>query len=190
MGVETTKRAIVAAIGALSLVTVSAQSHRALKPDDIFELKTVGDPRISPDGAWVAYTVAALDRKEDNSDTDIYMVPAAGGPADHDSPPARNPRRRPAGVPTDGTSPSSRPATAGSRRSICSIAAAATRVLLTDYKTGASSIAWSPDSSKLAVLVTDPDPKDTEARSRRRQEAEAARHHAPAVHARRRRLPE
>ena len=51
-----------------------AQSRRPLQPDDIFELKTVGDPRISPDGAWVAYTVSTLDRKEDNSDTDIYMV--------------------------------------------------------------------------------------------------------------------
>src|SRR5438034_11809756 len=54
--------------------TVSAQSRRPLQPDDIFALKTVGDPRISPDGAWVAYTVSSLDRKEDSSDTDVYMV--------------------------------------------------------------------------------------------------------------------
>src|SRR5262249_5584913 len=31
---------------------------------------------------------------------------------------------------------------------------------LTDYKTGASAIAWSPDSTKLALLVSDPDPDD------------------------------
>ncbi len=31
---------------------VSAQTRRPLQPDDIFALKTVGDPRISPDGAW------------------------------------------------------------------------------------------------------------------------------------------
>src|SRR6202008_348380 len=31
---------------------------------------------------------------------------------------------------------------------------------ITDYKTGASSVAWSPDGSKLALLVSDPDPKD------------------------------
>jgi len=29
---------------------------------------------------------------------------------------------------------------------------------ITDYKTGVASIAWSPDSSKLALLVPDPDP--------------------------------
>jgi len=61
--------------------TVSAQSRRPLQPDDIFALKTVGDPRISPDGAWVAYTVSSLDRKEDSSDTDVYMVSTAGGAA-------------------------------------------------------------------------------------------------------------
>ena len=57
----------------------AAQSRRPLQPDDIFELKSVGDARISPDGAWVAYTVTTLDRKEDNSDTDIYMVSTSGG---------------------------------------------------------------------------------------------------------------
>ena len=57
----------------------SAQSRRPLQPDDIFSLKNVSDPRISPDGAWVAYTVTSLDKKEDNSDTDIYMVAASGG---------------------------------------------------------------------------------------------------------------
>jgi hypothetical protein len=59
--------------------TVAAQSRRPLQPDDIFALKTVGDPRISPDGAWVAYTVSSRDRKEDTSDTDVYMVATAGG---------------------------------------------------------------------------------------------------------------
>ena len=48
-----------------------AQSRRPLQPDDIFQLKSVSDPRVSPDGAWVAYAVTTLDKKEDNSDTDI-----------------------------------------------------------------------------------------------------------------------
>src|SRR4051812_45212892 len=55
------------------------ESPRPLKVDDIFALKSVGDPQISPDGAWVAYTVRWLDPKEDSADTDIYMVPYAGG---------------------------------------------------------------------------------------------------------------
>src|SRR2546421_12532746 len=62
---------------------VSAQARRPLQPDDIFQLKNVGDPRISPDGAWIAYTVSTLDKKDDGSDTDIYiyMVASSGGAA-------------------------------------------------------------------------------------------------------------
>jgi len=59
----------------------SAPSTRTLRPDDIFALKEVGDPEVSPEGKWVAYTVTTMDAKEDESDTDIYMAPFAGGPA-------------------------------------------------------------------------------------------------------------
>ncbi len=72
-------RYIIAVVVALSVSSpLAAQSRRPLTPDDIFELKSVGDPRISPDGAWVAYTVSTMDRKEDNSDTDVYMGLTAG----------------------------------------------------------------------------------------------------------------
>jgi Tol biopolymer transport system component len=52
---------------------------RPLRVEDLFALKTVEDPQLSPDGQWVAYTVTALDAKEDTSDSDLYMVPFAGG---------------------------------------------------------------------------------------------------------------
>ena len=56
-----------------------AQSRRPLKTDDIFAFKNVDNPRLSPDGAWIAYTVSQMDQKKDASDTDIYMArpPAA-----------------------------------------------------------------------------------------------------------------
>src|SRR6266851_3055460 len=79
--------------------TVAAQSRRPLEPSDIFQLKTVGDPRISPDGAWVAYTVSSLDKKDDTSDTDIYMVPTAGAAA---ATPRRSPTTKPACRPSHG----------------------------------------------------------------------------------------
>src|SRR3954465_1753221 len=79
-GALMTRRMVIAIVAGLA-VSVSAQTRRPLQPDDIFLLKTVGDPRISPDGAWVAYTVSSLDKKEDASDTDIYMAPVSGGAA-------------------------------------------------------------------------------------------------------------
>jgi dipeptidyl aminopeptidase/acylaminoacyl peptidase len=54
---------------------------RLLRPDDVFALKTVGDPQVSPEGTWVAYTVRILDAKEDRRDTDVWMVPFAKGGA-------------------------------------------------------------------------------------------------------------
>src|SRR3954464_1516677 len=67
------------ALLAAPLAADTAGGPRPLKVDDIFALKTVSDPRISPDGLWVAYTVRSLDPKEDSADSDIYMVPVAGG---------------------------------------------------------------------------------------------------------------
>ncbi|HBE00577.1 MAG TPA: hypothetical protein DC060_20560 [Gemmatimonadetes bacterium] len=49
-------------VGAGSGTQASAQQAPALRPlrvDDYFALKNVGGPRVSPDGAWVAYTVRA-----------------------------------------------------------------------------------------------------------------------------------
>ena len=52
------------ALAALLATPLAAAEPRPLKVDDIFSLKTVGDPRVSPDGQWVAYTVRTLDAKE------------------------------------------------------------------------------------------------------------------------------
>ena len=57
-------------------VSLSAQStpRRPLRATDIYLLRNVADPQLSPDGAWVAYTVTALDSAKDKSDTDIWMT--------------------------------------------------------------------------------------------------------------------
>ena len=49
------------------------------KVDDYFSLKSVGSPLISPDGAWVAYTVSSKDLKNDRSESRLWMVSTAGG---------------------------------------------------------------------------------------------------------------
>src|SRR5688500_7645024 len=67
---------------AVSLVpSLAAGQTRPLQLDDVFALREVADPQVSPDGAWVAFTVTSLDRKKDDRDTDVYMAPFAGGPA-------------------------------------------------------------------------------------------------------------
>jgi dipeptidyl aminopeptidase/acylaminoacyl peptidase len=56
-----------------------ADALRNTQVEDYFALKSVGGPRISPDGAWVAYTVRTKDLEKDRSETRLWMVPTAGG---------------------------------------------------------------------------------------------------------------
>src|SRR5262245_8539610 len=137
----------------------TAQSRRPLQPDDIFELRSVGDARISPDGAWVAYTATTLDRKEDNSDTDIYMVPTSGG-APIQLTTSKKPETSPRWSP-DGRYVAFLSSRDGKKTQVYLLDRRGGEAqAVTDYKTGASAIAWSPDGSKLALLVTEPDPAD------------------------------
>jgi dipeptidyl aminopeptidase/acylaminoacyl peptidase len=40
-------------------------------PDDVYELRGVSDPRLSPDGGKVAYVVSSLDRKDNAAPADV-----------------------------------------------------------------------------------------------------------------------
>lgn len=62
---------------------VAAETHskRHLAVDDYFRLGDVADPRMSPDGRWISYTVTRQDLEKDKSITRGWMVPAAGGDA-------------------------------------------------------------------------------------------------------------
>lgn len=57
----------------------SASGKRALTVDDYFRIKEVGDPQLSPDGKWVAYTVRTANLKDDKNYERIWMIPIAGG---------------------------------------------------------------------------------------------------------------
>ena len=58
-----------------------AQAKRAITPRDLWSLARVGTPVLSPDGRRVAYTVTRYDLGSYRSDTEIWLVPTAGGPA-------------------------------------------------------------------------------------------------------------
>ena len=67
-------------------VSVFAQSNTAvtkrnLKVDDMFALQNVSHPQVSPDGKWVAYVVEKYNQKDDDWQSDLYMVPFGGGAA-------------------------------------------------------------------------------------------------------------
>jgi len=56
-----------------------AQSKRPMIPEDLYKIKSVYNPQVSPDGKWVAYTVSVPNLKENNFNSDIWLIPVSGG---------------------------------------------------------------------------------------------------------------
>lgn len=68
---------LVAGVACLVICTapgVAEVSKRGMTLDDLQMMVRVGPPRVSPDGAWVAYTVARVDVAEDKTVSDLWMV--------------------------------------------------------------------------------------------------------------------
>ena len=61
--------------------SLSAQTKRALELEDMFKIKRISDPQISPDGKWVAYVVANVNKEANNSNSDIWLASTSGGDA-------------------------------------------------------------------------------------------------------------
>ena len=64
---------------AFAAQTADSAARRAITIDDLFQIKEVHDPQITPDARWVAYTVTSTNRAEDKTEERIWMIPGAGG---------------------------------------------------------------------------------------------------------------
>jgi dipeptidyl aminopeptidase/acylaminoacyl peptidase len=152
--------ALAAALSFL-LVPFGGADTRKLQVDDLFALRDVSDPRLSPDGAKVAFSVRRLDADKDRSDSDIYLVPTAGGEAVRltASPKSeRAPRFSP-----DGKLLAFLSGREGKKTQVYLLplgGGEATK--LSDYEGGVSDLAWSPDGTRLALVVSDADPDEVE----------------------------
>src|ERR1700719_3772156 len=78
-------------------VLAQEAAKHAITFDDMIQMHRVGDPKISPDGKWVAYAMATPDMSANRGASNIWTVPTAGGEATqltqsgHDSSPAWSP---------------------------------------------------------------------------------------------------
>ena len=157
--------ALLVALLASTVATASGAETappRPLRMDDLDRLKVVRDPQISPDGAWVAYTVTSVDVAADKDDTDVWMVSWDGARRVRlTSSPESETRPR---FSPDGrylsflSSRGGKPDQEGAQVFLLERAGGeAQRV--TEVEGGVSDYAWSPDGRKLVLVVEDPDPE-------------------------------
>ena len=152
---------IASTASALALLLHPTFSHaadpRPLTVNELFALKSVSSPILSPDGAQVAYTVRSMDLKKDTSDADIYLIPFAGGEAVRltTSPKAEtSPRFSP-----DGKWIAFLSSREGDKSQVFLLSRGGGEASrLTDMKGGVGSFEWSPDSKRLVLVASDPDP--------------------------------
>ena len=137
-------------------LTLAAQ--RPLKVDDYFSIKRLSDPRVSPDGKWVAYTIATSSLSDDKSENRVWMSPVAGGEAiamTRKGASSSSPRWSPDGKWLAFLSARNE----GEAQVWLLNRQGGEAEQLTEIKQGVEGFEWSPDGTRLALLIQDPTPE-------------------------------
>src|SRR4051794_9519877 len=126
-----------------------------MRPEDVYEIVNVSDPRISPDGSRVAYVVTRPDKETNDYRSAIWITPLDG---------SEEPRQFTSGEKRDTMtrwSPDGRPPPFASNRGEDKAPSAVFLIpaeggearKLTDGKESVEAIVWSPDSTRIAYTM-------------------------------------
>jgi dipeptidyl aminopeptidase/acylaminoacyl peptidase len=164
--------AVFAAVAVLSAAALApAQALKPLTFEDFIKIQRLTDPQPSPDGKWIAFVVTVMDMEANRGNSDIWIVPTAGGePRRLTSAPGtdNNPRWSPDGMVIAFIS------TRSGAPQIWQISPEGGEPKpITSLSSGAAGIAWSPDGKKLAFASSVyPEAKDDEAQKKLAEAAE------------------
>src|SRR5882762_4996961 len=79
MGATVGCAVMVALNGGVCHTAVSQEAKHPITFDDMIKLHRIAEPQVSPDGKWVAYTVATPDMEANRNASNIWMVSTSGG---------------------------------------------------------------------------------------------------------------
>ena len=145
---------------------------RAITIDDFFEIRDVSQPEISPDGQWIAYAVRTRNLKEDKNEQRLWMISTHGGDALPLS--AEGVTSSHVRWTADGKYISFLSARDGGKAQVWLLdrrGGEADR--LTDAVQGVDDFEWSPDSTRLVLILRDPKAEDLEAAKNKEKPAPA-----------------
>ena len=153
-----------------SVGTAQQATKHPITFDDMIKMHRLSEPQISPDGKWVAYTVATPDMDANRNVTNIWLVSTAGGASTqltqsgHDSSPVWSP---------DGSTIAFLSSRSGEAQVYLLSLEGGEAQRLTKLSTGAGLVKWSPGGKTIAFTSSVyPDCKDDECNQKRDEEKE------------------
>jgi dipeptidyl aminopeptidase/acylaminoacyl peptidase len=160
----------VTVLGVLAVpAAAGAAERRPVDLDDLSKLREVSEPQLSPDGAWVAYTVLTNDTKEDRRNRDIWMSSWDGKQSlrlTTGTESETTPRFSPDGKYVSFLS--SRGQEDDTYQLWLLPRAGGEAEKVTDVKSGIDDYDWSPDGQRLVFVAEDPDPDAAEGDSEKK----------------------
>lgn len=146
-------------LGIFGLLNLQAQEKKPLKPTDFYKLQTLGEPQVSPDDKWVAYSLADVDTAKDKRVSHLWMQSLTTKESiqlTHGAEPASTPKWSPDGKYLSFLS--SRGSKDGSQVWLLDRRGGEAKKL-TEIKGDLDDYVWSPDAKKILLVIKEPENK-------------------------------
>src|SRR5271170_3996913 len=153
-GTRVVGKAIVMLVVVVAVAAVAegqTAEKRAITFKDLISLHRVSEPQISPDGKWIAYTVATPDLEANHAVRDIWIVPAAAGGGEARQLTRGGSDMRPRWSP-DGRKLAFISGRSGTPQIYWIALEGGEATRLTSISTGADNELWSPDGKSVAFV--------------------------------------